>query len=174
MTPDKDNAGMIHGYNYTALGALVAYPWEYMLSESDSTKLPAVNNAEDRGHFKKDFMFELEKDMTVKFWFKEDVLTKLVDTTILSDGNSTITHYKLRSDQMKFKKIFTSGTWKLNIKDSSISIDFGKSPFNISPVTGKFCTLNIEVLCICSSNDKQGAPTNEHLPTVCFRHLKLF
>ena len=175
IVPDSDNSGEIHGYNYTALGALVAYPWEYMLSELDTSKLVAVNNSEETGYLKKDFMFELEKDMTVKFWFKADLLTKLVDTAILSDGNPSITYHKLRSDRMKFKKIFTSGSWKMNIEDSSISIDFGPNPFNLSPIKGKFCTLEAEVLCICGGNNMDDAATNK-LPTkkICFRHLKLF
>ena len=76
---------------------------------------------------------------------------------------------------MKFKKIFTSGSWKMNIEDSSISIDFGPNPFNFSPIKGKFCTLEAEVLCICVGNNMDDAATNK-LPAkkICFRHLKLF
>lgn len=81
LTPDRDGAGFIHGYNYTYLGLLVSSPWKYPVTEELKSKNLYYNDYP---------VFELQKNGKLKFWFQSDYLEKETDTIVNSDGRSII------------------------------------------------------------------------------------
>ena len=146
--PDIDNAGMMHGYNYTFLGCLVSFPWEWkgerLDSSADYISFSITSKIEAP---KSDLVFELEKNGTLKYWFKKDYLVNPVDTITQMDGVKAIMKNRRRSDGLSIKIIY-NGTWQYNQKDSSVKIDFGKNEFGLLPVEGRIYLLSIEELCI--------------------------
>lgn len=156
MKPDKDDAGMIHGYNYTPLGALLAYPWEYqgeLADTSDDTRVYSIRN-EVSTLFKKDLVFEFQRNGELKFWFKRDYLVTPLDTITQLDGKKALRKKRLKSDQLAIKKVYL-GSWKVNFIDSTILIDFGKNEFELTPLEGKCYILNAEEMCIIKSSASQ-------------------
>ena len=93
QTPDIDNAGMNHGYNLTPLGCLLHAPWNLNTDDSSTTQIL------------KSTIFELQKNGTLKYWFKTDYLKSPIDTIILSDGNKSISH------SMRNSKVLLKNKW---------------------------------------------------------------
>ena len=132
MRPNKDpNSGVIYGFNYTKLGLLVCYPWEFE-SKQKFEKLSNTN----KNYNQDELVFELQKNGSLLYWFKKDYLINPFDTFILADGNTSVSKKRVRSDSLSIKNIYR-GTWKWNFKDSSIAIYFDKNDFNIQPIIGK-------------------------------------
>lgn len=146
LEPDKDEAGIIHGYNYTSLGLLTNLPWEYLVSQKE------IN---DNSYYKNGLMFELQEKGKLKFWFKSDYLESVNDTITLSDGNISISTRRAKSSELKIANIYDGGWWTFNEQDSSIVINFGKNQFKISELKGKLIELNIERACILISERKE-------------------
>jgi hypothetical protein len=132
MRPNKDpNSGVIYGFNYTKLGLLVCYPWEF----ESKQKFEKFSNT-NKNYNQDELVFELQKNGSLLYWFKKDYLINPVDTFILADGNTSVSKKRVRSDSLSIKNIYR-GTWKWNFKDSSIAIYFDKNDFNIQPIIGK-------------------------------------
>ena len=148
MTPDNDAAGMNHGFNYTPLGALLAYPWEYEVVVIDSSSNRIVPGSINKTikELKDEFVFEPQRDGSLKYWFKSDYLINPIDTVILADGNKSISITRLKSKDLKIKKIYTTGKWEANFRDSTIMIDFGKNDFGLNLIKGKYYLLTAENL----------------------------
>lgn len=149
QTPDIDDAGMTHGYYLTPLGCLVNAPWN--LYTYDSSKTTVLNST----------VFELQKNGTLKYWFKSDYLKSPIDTITQLDGKKSIGHHKMNSkfllENKWLKNIYTNGSWKANFKDSTIQIDFGKNNFSLLPIQGKYILsggeMRITQIAVISSQD---------------------
>ena len=151
---DVDNAGMNHGSNYTPLGSLINSPWQYKEEylegvvnmgiyikdkeiDSDSIFFTAIQ---------KNLVFELQKDGSLKYWFKSGYLKSPNDTVRLKSGNFTYSHTVMSSEQLIVGKylsnMYTNGKWSVNFNDSTILIDFGNNEFNLKPLVAKYLVLN--------------------------------
>jgi hypothetical protein len=148
MTPDNDANGVNHGFNYTKLGCLLAYPWKYNIVIIDTTGEKKMYNGKTIKEIKEELYFELQKDRTLKYWFTSDYLVSPIDTVILADGNTSITINRLASKDLKLRHIYSNGKWEANFKDSTITIDFGKNDFGLTPIKGKYNLLTAEYLSI--------------------------
>jgi hypothetical protein len=142
---ENDTTEVTKGNNYTPLGALLAYPWEYevvTIDPSDSRNLKSGISYEKIKQIRQDLVFEPQKDGSLKYWFKSDYLVSPVDTVILADGSKSITINRLKSKDLKIKKIYSTGKWEANFKDSTIMIDFGENDFGLNAIKGKYVLLN--------------------------------
>ncbi|SRR5258706_15322048 len=150
MTPDIDAAGMNHGYNYTSLGCLLAYPWEYEGESYDTTNDTGPYSVKSKigEPLKRDLIFELQRDGSLKYWFKTDYIVSPFDTVTQLDGIKTLSKTISKSDKLKLKNIYNKGNWKVNFKDSSIRIDFGSNNFKLTPIEGKYYLLSATEMCI--------------------------
>ena len=145
QTPDIDNAGMNHGYSLTLLGSLLYRPWAYYMDNGEQFSQTIYLNQKELSskgipysEIQKDLVFELQKDGSLNYWFKKDYIESPNDTLVLPDGSKSFSHTTKPSGKLKLKKIYTSGTWKSNFKDSTISIDFGINDFQLQRINGKF------------------------------------
>lgn len=147
-TPDIDAAGMSHGYNLTPLGCLLWTPFTCRDNNGFNVEILKGNEEiSSEGYpysdLQKELVFELQKNGTVNYWFKKDYLKSPMDTITLMDGQKSLSHTIFHGDQIKskLKVLYTSGKWKVNFKDSTLTIDFGKNDFNLLPLQGKYTSL---------------------------------
>lgn len=135
LIPDIDESGVSHGYNYTLLGLLINFPWEYPVTK---------RGLEQNPYYKDGPIFELQKKGKLKFWFKSDYLENVSDTIKLSGDKTVIQYRRKNSSELKLAHVYEDGWWSYNAKDSSIVINFGTNRFNLSPIKGKLVDINIE------------------------------
>jgi hypothetical protein len=148
-TPDIDDAGISHGYNLTPLGCLLWTP--FTCDENNNgfniQILKGAKEVSSVGYpysdLQKQLVFELQRNGTVNYWFKKDYLKSPMDTITLMDGQKSLSHTIFHGDQIKskLKILYTSRNWKVNFKDSTLTIDFGKNYFNLLPLQGKYTSL---------------------------------
>lgn len=129
------------GSYLTPLGCLVNGPWS-VSNISDSFNVALFYNDTEisskgmpYSDFQKDFVFELHKNGTLTYWLKsENGLTfhKL-------DSREVRVDIKQSSKDDDLKKVYTDGYWKVNFKDSSFFIHFGKK--DIPELNYKFSNL---------------------------------
>lgn len=173
VEPDTDNSGLQKGYNYTYLGMLVSFPWRIAGERKDKGAKVNLSAFENNigGHVKASLFFELNKDGSASYWFKEDYLEGPIDTVRNSNGTITITHKVRRSKDLKLKHIYSDARWTYNKTDSVFEINFGKNDFNLAPIKGKIYELNTDMFCIVSSSpEKQGNSMESFTITTCFSH----
>ena len=113
MTPDTDEYGRNFGFNYTNLGMLVSYPWEYGGEvNSDTTDFKDFSvKSKISDISKRDLVFELQKNGTIKFWFKSEYKGNIFDTVTQLDGIKSLSKKIIRSDNPIIKKIYTTGKY---------------------------------------------------------------
>lgn len=148
--PDIDSAGLMHGYTYTALGCLVSHPWIYSGHYIDSTLNSKFYGGSklELSNVEQELVFELQKNGGIKYWFKTDYLEHYYDTLV----QNNVSKEKLKQKSIG-TKYFTSGNWKANFKDSTITFDFGKNEFNLLPINGKYYELDAMNMCIGNTKD---------------------
>ena len=149
QTPDIDAAGMSHGYNLTPLGCLLWTPFTCSESNNgfnvqimkDNKEISSVG--QPYSELQKQLVFELQRNGTVNYWFKKDYLNGPMDTITLMDGQKSLSHTIFHGDEIKakLKAFHTTGNWKVNFKDSTLTIDFGKNDFGLTPLEGKYTSL---------------------------------
>lgn len=153
--PDIDAAGMSHGYNLTPLGCLLYTPFT---ADENNQQFNVQLFKDDRqvssyafpySDIQKQLVFELQRNGTVNYWFKKDYFKSPIDTITLANGQTSFSHTIFHGDQIKskVKNLYTSGSWKVNFKDSSLLIDFGKNDFNLSPLQGRYTCLGAGRFC---------------------------
>lgn len=154
MKPDIDAAGVNHGYTYTPLGCLLAFPWEYQGEVSDTSSETRTYSVTSQitDQYKKDLVFELQRNGTLKFWFKKDYIIYPTDTITQLDGIKTVSKKILKSEDLKIKKIYNTGSWQANFNDSSIKIDFGKNNFGLTTIEGKLYSFDANEMCIVKNS----------------------
>jgi hypothetical protein len=148
-TPNVDATGVSHGYNLTPLGCLLWAP--FTCDETNNgfnvQILKDEKEVSSVGYpytdLQKQLVFELQKNGTVKYWFKKDYLKSLMDTITLMNGQRSLSHTIFHGEgiKAKLKNIYSSGNWKVNFKDSTLAIDFGNNYFNLLPLQGKYTEL---------------------------------
>ena len=148
-TPDIDAAGMSHGYNLTALGCLLSTPFTCSERNNGFNVQIVKDNREissvgyPYSDLQRQLVFELQRNWTVNYWFKKDYLKSPMDTITFKYGQKSLSHTIFHGDQIKskLKIIYKSGNWKVNFKDSTLTIDFGKNDFGLTPLQGKYTNL---------------------------------
>ena len=129
------------GYNLTPLGRLVYGPWQTYLNGNneavffDGKEISSIGT--DYSQLEKNLVFELLQDGTVKFWFKSDYDSSLKNR-VSPDANGIQLVTEDQPKENEIKKVYNSGTWRANFRDSSLAIDFGKDGNGMPGLIGKY------------------------------------
>jgi hypothetical protein len=132
------------GYNLTLLGRLVYGPWQTYLNGNNEAvffegkEISSIGT--DYSPLQKNLVFELLQDGTVKFWFKSDYDSSLKNRTS-PDANGIQSSTNDQPKDNEIKKVYNSGTWRADFRDSSLKIDFGKDGNGIPALIGKYKNL---------------------------------
>jgi len=132
------------GYNLTPLGRLVYGPWQTYLDGNNEAvffegkEISSIGT--DYSPVQKNLVFELLQDGKVKFWFKSDYDSSLKKRTS-PDANVVQMVTSNPPKEREIKKVYHSGTWQANFRDSSLTIDFGKEGNGIPALIGKYKNL---------------------------------
>ncbi len=148
---DKDAMGLSHGYNYTPFGLLLNAPWMYNSDEENYRVLYRTSNDSVISELKlsanqKNLVFELQKNGSVKYWFKKDYLISPDDTVIRENGVKGFNHKVLSSREIKVKKIYIDGKWKVDFDKNCLIIGFGKNDYKLNSVNVIIGSLNNDEL----------------------------
>ena len=139
------------GYNLTQLGLLLYTPFIYRES-SVGFNVQIFNGDRELSSIgvpysdlQKELVFEFHRNGTLSYWFKKDYIHGYMDTITLSNGQKSLSHTLYHSDQLgdKVKRIYATGSWHANFKDSSLKIDFGKNNFSLLPFVGRYTYLGV-------------------------------
>jgi|SRR3984957_2932455 len=140
MTPDCCGTG----YNLTPLGCLVYGPWQTYLDGNNEAVFFEGKEISSIGTgyspLQKNLVFELLQNGTVKFWFKSDYDSSLSIRTS-PDANGIQTFTNIQPKENEIKKVYNSGRWRADFRDSSLTIDFGKNSTGIPAIKGKYKNL---------------------------------
>jgi hypothetical protein len=139
MVPDGGGGGHI----LTPFGCLVYGPWEIghdIYNKAVYWEGKEISSAGvDYSPLQQDLVFELLQDGSVQFWFKHDYDSSLTTRTSPdASGVRSITNE--RPADSDIKKVYKTGTWKVDFRDSSLTIDFGKEN-GIPLLKGKYKNL---------------------------------
>lgn len=157
--PDMDDAGMRHGTMLTPLGCLLYAPLTYD-EKNDGYNVATYQHGKvissvraSYSELQKQIVFEFRRDGTLAYWFKRDYLKSAIDTLTDSNGQKYTSHIIRPSSQLQLKRIFESGKWKANFKDSTLTIDFGDNNFGLISFEGKYTLLGAGKLALCQATD---------------------
>ncbi|MES1222781.1 MAG: hypothetical protein ABUT20_45235 [Bacteroidota bacterium] len=139
-TPDGHGGG----YVLTPLGRLLYGPWQV----EDSYRHNVAIYIDDKEissigqpctEIEKELIFELQRDGSLKYWFKKDYERQLThqDSVLEKEGIIRGTHFRPGVDQIK--KMYTKGSWQANFNDSTLIIRFGDS--NLPELNGRYSKL---------------------------------
>jgi hypothetical protein len=139
----KEPDGYGGGYVLTALGRLIYGPWQlsqkrYFISLYFDEK-EISSKGYDILDSSKNLVFELQRDHTVHFWYKQEYEKRMepVDSAWKEQGVEYATHFRPGIDVIK--KIRKTGRWEASFKDSSLVIHFGD--INVADFTGYYSQL---------------------------------
>jgi hypothetical protein len=129
------------GYNLTALGSLVYGPWEI---DRDARNEKMYFNEQELCSIKANYsaireklVFQLFQDGHVNYWLDSYDFLTLQKPTLVREPKG-----------YERGKVFKNGRWEVNFKDSTLTIDFGKSPFELSSLKGKYVDLGSSYMAI--------------------------
>ena len=69
----------------------------------------------------KDLVFDLDRGGNIRFWFKSEIGS--TTDTLIRIGDTILTGLPLNDRQLQ--KVYTTGFWKMNFKDSTLVLNFG-------------------------------------------------
>jgi hypothetical protein len=139
----KEPDGYGGGYILTTLGRLIYGPWQLNMPGYNETLFIGEEKISSKGFdildSSKDLVFELQRDHTVHFWYKQDYLKKMeaADSVWKEQGVEYATHFRPGVDIIK--NIRKTGKWEASFKDSSLAIHFGDA--NITDFKGFYSQL---------------------------------
>jgi hypothetical protein len=128
------------GYVLTPLGRLVYGPWQADFDRYnravywDKKEISSVGIG--YSPLQQDLVFELLQDGSVRFWYKHDYDLALKARTT-PDSNGILRKTNEQPAEGAIKKIYTTGNWTVDFKDSSLVVDFGKEA-EIPTLKGKY------------------------------------
>jgi hypothetical protein len=128
------------GYVLTPLGRLVYGPWEADFDRYNQAVYWEAKEISSAGigysPLQQDLVFELLQDGSVRFWYKHDYDLALKARTS-PDSNGILRKTNEQPAVGAIKKIYTTGNWTADFKDSSLVVDFGKEA-GIPTLKGKY------------------------------------
>jgi hypothetical protein len=84
-------------------------------------------------------VFQLKRDGTVFFWFKDDYDSSLNERLAPKDGIRHTSDGEPSPGQIK--RVFETGKWQANFVDSTLNIEFGNDGKNLPPIIGRYKVL---------------------------------
>lgn len=139
------------GYILTPLGRLIYGPWQTNGDFGKNNEAIYLDGKEissigtSYSPLQKDLVFQLLRDGSVKFWFKNDYDSSLRKNTS-PDSNGITIKTDRKPNESEIRKVYRSGMWKADFRDSSLVIDFGKDVNGLPQLKGKYKDLGSDLL----------------------------